>query len=367
MDVQTNGATEAPSAPIAIDNSPLTIEQAASQLWQERHKDEQPAQESAPEKPAQTRAPDGKFAKAEADTAQSPEQEAAAETPPSGEAEGVEAETPPIEPPRSWTAEQREKWSSLPREAQEIIAERENARDAEVSRRQNETAEQRKALEAKQTAVEQERLRAEQAVTNAALMVQAELARDFPDIKTHEDAAKLAQEDPFRWAQWKQRVDNLQILAHQANQQQQERKSAEAQAFTDWASEQDTKFSDRFKDFADPVKAEKHRSQVMNYLQDTLGFTREEVQNAWNSRDFRDHRFQEMAWDAARFRAAQEKAKAAVAAPKPPVQRPGTASRQSAAESTIAALQAELAKTHSVQDQLRLSAQILRLEREGKH
>lgn len=357
MEVQTNGATEAPSAPVVIDDSPLTLEQAASQLYEERRK------EAEPDKP---RAPDGKFAKAEPDKASAPaEQEAAAveETQPSGEDAGADtAEVPPIEPPKSWTAEQREKFAALPRDAQEIIAERESARDADLSRRQNETAEQRKALEAKQQAVEQERTKAEQSAEMTLRVLHAQFMQEFSDVT---DPAKLAAEDPFRAIQYQTKLQSIKDLASHVQTQQQERKSAEAKAFTDWAKEQDDKFAENYKEFADPVKGEKNREQAFNYFE-KLGFTRDELAQKYNTPEFRDWRVQKAFWDAARFNAAQEKAKAAVAAPKPPVQRPGTTSRASSTESNIAALEAQLSKAHSVDDQIRLSAQILRLERGGK-
>jgi hypothetical protein len=48
---------------------------------------------------------------------------------------------PPIEPPRSWTKEDKELFTSLPRATQERIAERERSREGDFNRRQQEAAE----------------------------------------------------------------------------------------------------------------------------------------------------------------------------------------------------------------------------------
>src|SRR5882672_4996536 len=48
------------------------------------------------------------------------------------------SEPPIIEPPRSWTKEEKERFFSLPRETQEYLANREQERDREIRRSQNE-------------------------------------------------------------------------------------------------------------------------------------------------------------------------------------------------------------------------------------
>src|SRR5215472_13490318 len=58
-------------------------------------------------------------------------------------------EPAPIEPPRSWTKEDKELFTSLPRATQERIAERERSRESDFLRRQNEAAEKLKGLTAK--------------------------------------------------------------------------------------------------------------------------------------------------------------------------------------------------------------------------
>jgi hypothetical protein len=365
MEVATNGAPApdagiATPAPAVVNDGPLTIAQAAEQVAKRRSQEQTQAtpQPETTDKPAPQRGQDGKFARTETESAPVQGQDAApGETPPSGEDAGADpAEVPPIEPPRSWTAEQREKFASLPREAQEIIADRENARDAELRRTQNVTAEERKAAEAQRKAADQERAKAEQATVQAANLLSAEFLRDFADIKTQEDVIKLANEDPFRYSQYHARREALTQVVAQHQQLQHERQTAEVKAFNDYAAEQDKAFTDKFKDFADPTKAEKARDQVMKYLTDKVGLDRQALTELWGTKTFRDAKMQQIVYDAARFSAAQEKAKAATAVPKPPVQRPGTGSTQTASQSTIKALESAFAAAKTPQQQIAAAA-----------
>jgi len=114
-----NGASE--QAPIAVvttgGDESMSVTQAARALAQARHKpkdqeaDEQ--REGAQQQPEQE-------STAEAGDAAPAEEQAP------GETQVTEpAEVPPIEPPRSWTKEAKERWQSLPRETQEYLAARE--------------------------------------------------------------------------------------------------------------------------------------------------------------------------------------------------------------------------------------------------
>src|SRR5262245_8480791 len=71
---------------------------------------------------------------------------------------------PPIAPPRSWTKEDKELFTSLPRETQERIAQRERSRESDFLRRQNEAADKLKGLTAKEQAVDQARQQYEAAL-----------------------------------------------------------------------------------------------------------------------------------------------------------------------------------------------------------
>src|SRR5215831_8612256 len=104
-------------------------------------------------------------------------------------------EPAPIEPPRSWTKEDKELFTSLPRATQERIAERERSRESDFLRRQNEAAEKLKGLNAKEQAVEQARQTYETALPQLLQTLQQQQAGEFADIKSMADVERLARED----------------------------------------------------------------------------------------------------------------------------------------------------------------------------
>jgi len=79
--------------------------------------------------------------------------------------EAQETDLPPIDAPASWAKDAKEQFASLPREAQEIIAQRENARDLEVRRAQS--------------AVQTERQRAEREAFDAVAQIKQQTAQQL--------------------------------------------------------------------------------------------------------------------------------------------------------------------------------------------
>jgi hypothetical protein len=83
------------------------------------------------------RGPDGKFVSKEPETVEEAVEAAPvvqAEDQTSPEAETPEPAAPAIEPPVSWSREMRDKWSALPPEAQQYIAQRESEAHSQISR-----------------------------------------------------------------------------------------------------------------------------------------------------------------------------------------------------------------------------------------
>jgi len=109
---------------------------------------------------------------------------------------------PPIEAPRSWTKEDKELFTSLPRATQERIAERERSREGDFNRRQQEAAEKSKALEAERSKAEQARQQYEAALPQLLQTLEQQQAGEFADIKTLADVERLAREDWPRYALW---------------------------------------------------------------------------------------------------------------------------------------------------------------------
>ena len=199
-ELSTEGAAGAaeqqPIAEITVEGEgKLSLTEAARALAGARKpKEQQEAGEQRAESAAQ---PAARESADEAEAAP-PETEVRGET-----EEGADpANLPPIEPPRSWTKEDKELFTSLPRETQERIAERERSRESDFLRRQNEAADKLKGLTAKEQAVEQARQQYEAALPILLENLQGAMAGEFADIKTMADVQKMASEDWPRYIRW---------------------------------------------------------------------------------------------------------------------------------------------------------------------
>lgn len=362
MAIETNAAPAAGAAPALPAEGPITLSQAANSLAQDRQE---------PEKPPRQRAPDGKFARAEqTDPApQEPDAAAVEEQPPgeTPEAETDPAEQPPIDPPRSWTKDEKERFSSLPRETQEYIAERERDREREIRRGQDEVAKQRQAIDAELKAAQQAQQQYAQGLAQLEQQTAKQIMGEFADIKSDEDVRNLATNDPFRFAQYQaalMQYGRIQSANAEAQRQAHERQAHE---FKVWADDQDKAFADQFKEFSDPQLGPKARESVVNYLTDKVGVPRDQLGNLWTQPLFRDAKMQRIIYDAARFSAAQEKAKSITAAPKPAPQRPGvSASKGDAQASTIAALEKKLDSAKTVKQQIEAAAALQAAQRAAR-
>lgn len=152
---------------------------------------------------------------------------------------------PPIEPPASWTAEEKATWNATPRKAQEAILRRELDGTKAIREAQNKSAEQQKTVEA-----EVGRLKGLTSQIDGYLNEKlTDLAKDFPDVKSEADLAMLGQTDPSRYLAFDARMKainsavyaraeaekELNARAEQAMQQDRA-KSAEAllEAFPAW-------------------------------------------------------------------------------------------------------------------------------------
>jgi hypothetical protein len=261
------------------------------------------------------------------------------------------AEQPPIEPPRSWTKEAKERWQSLPRETQEYLASREQERDREVRRSQNETAEKLKGLTAKEQEAEQVRQRYEQALPALLQTMQEQQQGEFSDIKSMADVERLAREDWPRYALWDAQQKKIAAVASEVKAAQERQQSDFRKQWTDFASKQDQLLVDRAPELADKSKAEKIAEAAKSVLTE-IGFTDQELGQAWNgeaSVSLRDHRLQLLILDAVKYR----EAKTAKPAPKPlpPVQRPGVAPpRGAAVAQNVQNLSKKLDSSGSIKD-----------------
>ena len=332
------GAAEQPSIPVAPAPAEPAIDarEAARSLATWRHKQRQEQTPASAGAGSQPPAGEERPAAAPPATESTPAEAGGEAAPPTGsgapgQTEGANPEAqpehPPIEPPRSWTKEDKELFNTLPRETQERIADRERARDSDFSRRQQTATEQAKALEAERLRAEQVRQRYEGALPQLLQTLQDQQAGEFSDVKTMADVEKLAREDWPRFNQWQLRQMQVASVAQQVEQAQQRHGAEQQRRFSEFAKREDDRFKEKVPDMTDADKAVKLQNAALQALSD-LGFAEAELAASWQGQkdlSLRDHRVQLLIRDAVLWREAQAKAKAAATRPVPPVQRPGAA------------------------------------------
>jgi hypothetical protein len=347
---ETNAAPADTSAPVDHGGA-LTASEAAAMLTSRR---ENPAAEP----PARERAPAPRASDEEDDD--SAPAKAPAESEDTEAQPDPEIDTPSVEPPRSWTKEDKEAFKALPPDIQQRIAERERAREVEVRRGQNETAEARKAAQAEHQRLEQARTQYERALPALLDTLQQQQQGEFSDIKSWDDVTRLAEEDPFRFAKFQANQARIQDVQRRMSEAQTRQQREAQDSFARFADEQDRLFLEKAPEFADAKTAEKARTEAAKFLTETVGFEQSELAAMWNGEkglSLRDARAQSLVRDAMKWRSAQTAAKAAAAKPVPPVQKPGVASSpRDAASSNIQALERNLERTGSLRDAAALLA-----------
>jgi hypothetical protein len=342
-----------------VDSSgPLSVSDAADAISKAREApvtEKQPDEETPPSPPAAEppAAPD--------DTALPDE------APGDTTEEAVPAvDLPPIEPPRSWSKEDKELFAALPRETQERTAQSWQARERDINRRQQEAAEQRKALEAERQQTAQVRQQYEQALPNVLAAAQTQLNSEFPEIKTWADAEKLQAEDFVRYQKFDLIRQKKLAAQQELNALQQQQAAASQREWATYSRDEDAKFEQLAPEMADPERARTLRENASKMMTD-VGFKEEELRAAMEGRAgfyVKDHRVQLLIRDAALWREAQAKAKQARQAPVPPVLKPGTARSTSADASAadIARVSKELSQA-SGRRAIELATQLQQLKR----
>jgi hypothetical protein len=297
-------------------------------------------------------APDEELAQ-EADAAP-PEVEAPGETEEIDPAE----ELPTIDPPRSWTKEEKEAFQALPREHQQNIADRERARDADLRRRQDEVAAVRREAEAQAhariQAAEQARRHYEAALPQLQQAIQQHINTEYQDIKTWVDVQKMAAEDPIRYSRWSA-AQAQSAQAKQAAKDAQDKADREAwDSFQGFKSQETQRFLEKAPEFADPAKAPKYQAQAREYLINEIGVPEARLAAMYNGQasfSIHDHQFQLIVRDALKYREAKTAVTNKKPAPKPsspPAQKPGVSVSQGEVRSAqVDVLNKNLDKTGS--------------------
>lgn len=249
------------------------------------------------------------------------------------EAEATEPqeETPAsFELPRSWSKDEADVWAQIPPHAQEIILRRADQGSKTVRQAQNEIAEQRKALETRQTEIDRHVGQLGEITQRAISEFQAAQAGEFADIRTQADIEKMASEDWPRFSKWQARQMGIQQKQQELQQIQQYQQQQHQQQFAKWGEEQNAKFIDRHPDLKDRAVFQKTSQSVIDALTKDIGFDQDKLSKWYTGQGplyGNDADVQELFFWAAKGVTADKAAKAAkakVSRPVPNVQRPGS-------------------------------------------
>jgi hypothetical protein len=156
---------------------------------------------------------------------------------------------------------------------------------ADYTKKTQEVAEQRKAVEADQQAI----IEAQQVRDTYAQRLKS--VEEFLETTTNssEDLAKLKENDPIGYAmKVAENTEKKEQLAQVRAEQQrlaQEQQVAHQQRMIQFVQEEAKKLSQVLPEFSDPIKGEQLRNEIRNYGK-SIGFTDQELANVYDSRHF---------------------------------------------------------------------------------
>ncbi|MHC2867976.1 hypothetical protein ACVIYH_009109 [Bradyrhizobium diazoefficiens] len=238
------------------------------------------------------------------------------------------AEKPPLELPRSWTKDRAEIWAKLDPATQEILLEQDRKASIDVRNRQNELAEERKAVQAERAAAEKARQQYESQLPALMRELESVNQQAFSDIKSMNDVVKLQAEDPFRFQAWQVHQMRLQATKAETDRVTKENEAAQQSKWVEHVQAENAKAVEFIPELADKDKAERLTLRVARELLPDLGFKDSELAALANGKEklsIYDHRIQRLFADSLKLRDIQNAPKAVVKPDLPPVQRPGVA------------------------------------------
>lgn len=234
-------------------------------------------------------------------------------------------EIQPIDPPASWSADEKEAFQALPHDKQAIIALRERERTAELRRSQNDIAEQKKLLAEEKAALEQEREQYLSAIPKPTP----------PD----ED---LLETDPMEYLRQQRKYENDMNAHREANielQKAQKQRQEEAQLkYSTWLKGEQEKLAEILPEYVDEVKGPELKKQVADYALKN-DFKAEELSQA-------DSRAVLLLYKAMQYDLGKQKAAKAKTAQVPKMQKPGV--RQTKSELSAKAREERFQKLNKI-------------------
>jgi hypothetical protein len=191
------------------------------------------------------------------------------------EGEEPEADQAAVEPPKSWSNADKEIFQQLPPEAQAVIARREREQNAAFTRKTQEIAQHRQALEATFGEIQQERSSYAKNLEQL-LFVAAPEAQKFANI----DWQRLASEQPAEYVRLtaerdalRGRIGGIQQELQRVSAQSQQ---AQAQQFEALRHAEMGRLVEKLPDFGDETRGPKLASDMRAWLQQR-GFSDTEI------------------------------------------------------------------------------------------
>jgi hypothetical protein len=264
-----------------------------------------------------------------------------------GQADQGDDALPPIEPPTSWSTEEKAEWKALSRKAQEAISRREQDLTKALRTAQNSTAEHTKAAEAEVTRLKGLALQVDSIVNRDI----ADLAREFPEIKSEADAVSLATSDPARYTAFRAKLDALQMVANTRAAAQQEVTKAEQKVQTELLTKAKDALIEAFPTWKEADVARRESTELQDYVVKAYGVDESTARSTIDPVIYR------LAQKAMLYDRAQAKVTAAIKRDPPRVVKPGTQDatpRQTAKENTRRSQLDRLTKTGDIKDALGL-------------
>lgn len=243
--------------------------------------DAQPPEEAASEEEPEEGEEADETEADEEDTEEESESDAEEEA--ADDEEEEEPDDPAIAPPASMSAEDKAAFEKLPREQQQWIVTREKQRDAEFTRKSQEVADSRKKAQSELQQAAQERNWYKEG-----LRVLGEQLKAAAQPISQEKLEQLRETDPAKWAQ-----------ANEINRQARERQGAIQQELQrldhgerqkmlqerqQYLQENARKLPDLIPEWADQTKAAAEKRELADYLVNSAGFSRQEVNEAADAR-----------------------------------------------------------------------------------
>lgn len=252
------------------------------------------------------------------------------------ETKADDPETPAIDAPRSWSAEDKAVFATLTPEAQAIVLAREEDRDRATSKAVTEAGQARKQAETEARTIAQYRAQMD------AFLPQA--LQTFASRWEGVDWAEEARIDPVRAFQAKAQYDAEQAQIQQLQAAQQQAQAVEHQHHVRSVSADLEKLAP---DLVDPKEGAGRVSALATFLLQEQGYSPENLKWA-TGHDLA------LAYDAMRYRQLQAKAKAAIerspSAPTKPVKPAGSGDRGSSETNVVSTAKRRLAQTGRADD-----------------